>query len=543
MRKGVLALCVCLVVINTMMLPLVSAGFFEDIQNFFSSMFFSSPAATDTPLDGGGGALADPDEDDAPLDDPPVAACVDTSDCPYDAVTGEGQWKKCENGNCVADLGREGYTCSRVYLDDGRITSGGFCKSGVCARCGVFPSGSSPNCVECKADGAGNPTWINRDGSCRMGPNTPFNGVCVAGVCKFNECEQDSDCSMVKASSCYVCSDNKCVLDGDDADSIADKAGEACVSGVCDLNGACVPSCSSNSDCSDSQCQECKADAGGIVKTCVPIVPDGNACTTSAGDDGTCSGGMCVPDGGCPTCESNEFCEAGICKEITCENLGMGQECGNGPGLNCCLEGETCIDGFLIDYCIPSSENCELGEKLCGTSPALAVCCNEEDICMSKSVYGTNVYYCGSESCESGQSECGGGFSSPEPAVLCCDDATEECKVSSGLPYCNALVCDKANGETLCSGVGSSSTADIDICCGAGEVCGSQPNGAPRCITPGGSTKASVMGAESFSSELNSLQFQNSRQMKHAIAVIIVVVTLILFKLSFFSKKGKKYKK
>lgn len=227
-------------------------------------------------------------------------------------------------------------------------------------------------------------------GACASSPH-PAGTACSAGVCDGAatclECLDDSHCpsdrsrcdtstnTCVECLSDVDCDDgNECTADACTAGacgSLAEPAGTACSTGVCNGDAAapaCVP-CVTDADCEDGN--ECTIDA------CVA-----GACTSTVAPAGTeCSLGVCNGDVAMPACigcvsdaecgELTPFCVAGMCVEC-----GSDAQCDDAEECST----EACVGGACVITPLARGTSCSAG--VCDgdvTTPECVECVGDED--------------------------------------------------------------------------------------------------------------------------------------------------------------------
>ena len=169
---------------------------------------------------------------------------------------------------------------------DGEVCASGFCVDGVCCE-SACEGGATASCHACSV-AAGS----TADGFCGFASTTT---ECAEASC--------TGPGMIRAAG---------MCDGQGA--CQDGAESACAGGYACLDGACLDSCSTASECVDGYwCSEANA--------CAVLSANGADC----GGPDECSSGFCV-DGVC----CNEACEDGTCASGTCEALADGGTGGTG---------------------------------------------------------------------------------------------------------------------------------------------------------------------------------------------------------------------
>ncbi len=271
---------------------------------------------------------------------------------------------------CMGAVGPTTEICNELDDDcDGETDEGFDLKTDInnCGKCGVACTNKHGQtqckdgaCLPVCDDGFGDCDWkpsngcesklseVTQCGSCDQQTPCPDGFFCNQGICiqKYplghkcewpGQCQDGTDkqphctdeglcCDTLCDGPCRACVDGTCTPRQDH--SMPEKAG-ACNGALCNANGECMKSCTTDQDCESGYiCAGAAAD----TKHCIQPLKLGDDCTKLGA--AACVSGFCQ-DGHC--CES--ACD-GTCKK--CDSSGRCLTVKMGPDPDTCTNGKSC---------------------------------------------------------------------------------------------------------------------------------------------------------------------------------------------------------
>lgn len=319
-------------------------------------------------------------------------ACADATDCAGDALAVcapiKGYCVQCTvNEDCADGQRCEAELCVPGCRSSADCSGGFACRDRTCVSLDpIVCEANAERCVgnevrRCRADGTREEATPCGEQVCQLREGA---AACVPRVCEPNTF------GCLDAQTAYVCDES-----GASQASIACRAGQSCVDGVC-RNPVCAPGTSS---CAGNQRVVCSADGSSFeTLSCATDCASEFGCSCV---DGGCVARICTPGSGqCVAtgvrlCNSNgtgwttpeacpDVCLEGLCVEstctpdsrlcsgellLTCNSLGSGYtvtDCGD--------EGESCVEGGSGPGCAPLV--CTPDEVSCSTDAREVLVCN-----------------------------------------------------------------------------------------------------------------------------------------------------------------------
>lgn len=305
---------------------------------------------------------------------------------------------------------------------DGRIDEMLVC-TGNCTPTGMeVCNGADDDCngLVDEADPALNTTCGMDEGECRSGTLR-----CIAGML---------ECIGAQGPRMEVCNglDENC-------DGMNDNDAVCPVDSLC-IDGGCRPRCAGEFACSPGL--ECVAMADGSY--CIPTAC--SVCTSAE----TCVNNVCVDRCVGVTCEDNETCVRGACRDCTTLGCASGELCVDGAcAADLCFDvscgaDESCFAGVCVTNCddrtCPSGQVCD-AQGACSDDLCEGVSCGANQVCLGGSCRDDQ---CSGISCPRGNVcvPALGCVTDPCATVTCAsgrtcvvrDDGTTQCRIIGDVP-------------------------------------------------------------------------------------------------------------
>jgi MYXO-CTERM domain-containing protein len=403
----------------------------------------------------------------------------------------------CNNCNCVT-AGTvpvqtcAPYACNGLGVGSACVNKGDAACYTSCAAHGDADCATGYYCCDAVSQGAsGCPTANNTCVAqvppgqvCKLSSGCQSPGLCLGNVCCATSCVTGGTCA---ATSCALstgacnynngttCASATCGFDLMSCQYHSVGPTETCSNGACPsqtttecvsagggqymcTGGACLTSCSSDSQCDNAPpCNNfCDLTAGSATyQQCVHRKADGQAC----GSNDACMNGHCVSGICCHTaCTSTSGTCGGSCSTGTC-SYPSGNACS-------CTVGATSASELTCD----GAGNCSTGPTTCGNATNLYTC-------MNSTACNTGCSY---KADGSGDAACFAGYyCNPSNVCVLKQPAGATC---SAPDQCGSNVC---YGNACCSGACETTTS----CSGANCMCASSGcNVTGGCGYPSGTT-------------------------------------------------------
>ena len=352
---------------------------------------------------------------DPNMDDPCFANqmfCADTL-CLERYVPGsacDGPGYRCQTANCV-----DGVCCDNACSGTCQACNLGT-NTGLCTpyeagedpedECGLGTCGTAGACGGCTSDADCKATAFCQGGTCvaKLG-----SGACVdASMCASGFCVDGACCNAACDGPCASCTTGTCQPEGQGA------ADPLCAGFLCNAQGACGTTCSSNAECGPSHA--C------VDGACAPGNVDGTSCTL----DADCASGACVAVAG-----GNVCCDSpctGLCEACTAQGACLPAANGTDPKNDCAdgtCDGQGNCKQVLLQFgvaCADSSE-CQTGFCVDG------YCCENgcDGKCVSCDLPGSEGLCLAAAAGTDPESECGDyQCAGPQCATAC--TSNQQCK-------------------------------------------------------------------------------------------------------------------
>jgi outer membrane exchange protein TraA len=282
--------------------------------------------------------------------------CNRDEDCPPDEVCAPEikQCRECnEDSECERGKSCQAHQCVTCATNDSCAGSScNCCPSGT--LCAAPTPGASPSCLECTTDS-----------QCTAGKKCDsINGRCVDAIPDCNTADRcGTQCVKCPTERPFCLDGQVCVACRNDLEC---GSGQFCFSGEC-------TSCTTDRHCG-SRCGACEKDKPFCLTNGTAT---GSVCAACR-NDSDCPGGQCNPS--TFTCVNSTSCEEDcsqqqkVCNGSACVECFADAHCPCGG--TCDVSSGTCTtscndsgDCLGVEYCSPTTQECERGRRKPGTSP------------------------------------------------------------------------------------------------------------------------------------------------------------------------------